>query len=79
MSSNSNLIREYLNHSKNGENYKKLLVFLKEPRTFSQMRFAKVKGDTFKVLVDLKKAGALLFSEGKYYSSQEALEILKSL
>lgn len=71
-------IAERLNHSKNGESYRKLLNFCREPRTYNEMGKAGVK-DFFKILVELKTAGALEFVDGKYVSTQLALDVLKSL
>ncbi len=62
--------------SKNSDNYKKLINFCKEPKTYSQMGKAGIKGDVFKILVDLKKIGALSWADGKYFSTKEAIEIL---
>ena len=72
-------IVEALTHRKNGENNRKLLDFCREPCTFGRMGRAGVRGDVFKILVELKKSGAIAWKEGKYYSTPEALEILDSL
>jgi len=68
-----------LNNSKKGENNRKLLAFCREPRTYGELAGAGVKGDSFKVLVELKTVGAIIFADGKYVATQEALDILKSL
>ena len=68
-----------MNHPKNGENNRKLAAFCREPRKFNDMRKSGVKGDLFKVLVELKTVGAIDFSDGKYFSTQEAIEALDSL
>ena len=72
-------IQKCLTHPKNGENNRKLLAFCSEPRTFGEMGKSGVKGDVFNVVVELKKAGALEFADGKYVSTQLAMEVLKSL
>jgi hypothetical protein len=72
-------IAEYLNHPKQGENRRKLVAFCREPRNFNEMKRSGVKGDLFKVLVELKTLDALEFANGKYSSSQEAIEVLDSI
>jgi hypothetical protein len=72
-------IMQCLTDRKNGENSRKLLAFCREPKTMSEMGKAGVRGDLFKVLVDLKKADALAFADGKYFATPLALEVLKSL
>lgn len=69
-------IEEFLN-SKNGENYRKLLAFCKDPRTVGELGKAGIKGDFFRVLVDLKTAGAITFADGKYVSTQLGLDLMK--
>ena len=72
-------IEECLTHPKNGENSRKLLAFCREPKPYGEMGRAGVKGDLFKVLVELKKNGALAFADGKYFSTELDLEVLKSI
>ena len=64
------------------EDCKKILDICKEPKPFKDLRkaskAAKIKeGKLFKILKDLKLSEALLFADGKYYTSPEALEYLK--
>ncbi len=55
----------------------KILEHCREPKTYKEMKAAKVKeGKLFKVLKDLKVNEALLFADGKYYSSPEALKLI---
>jgi len=55
----------------------KILNHCKEPKTYSEMKAAKIKeGKLFKVLKELKINEALLFADGKYYTSPEALKLL---
>ncbi len=70
-------IEEFLN-SKNRENYRKLLAFCKDPRTFNELEKSGVKGDLFKVLVDLKTSEAIAFANGKYFTTQLGLDSMKS-
>jgi len=72
-------IIQCLTDPKNRDNNRKLLAFCIEPKTMGEMGRAGVKGDLFKVLVDLKKAGALAFADGKYFATPLALEVQKSL
>jgi hypothetical protein len=74
-------IKECLNHPKKGENNKKLLSFCREPKAFDEMKNSRVlpSEKLFDSIVDLKKIGALNFSEGKYFSTKEGLEVLKSI
>lgn len=59
------------------EDFKKILIHCKEPKTFREMRKAKVKeSKLFKVLKELKLSEALLFADGKYYTSPEAISFL---
>jgi hypothetical protein len=54
-----------------------ILNHCREPKTYQEMKAAKVKeGKLFKVLKALKINEALLFADGKYYSSPEALKLL---
>lgn len=64
---------------KNGDSSKKLLAFCKEPKTMGEMGTSGIKGDMFKILVDLKKAEALAFANGKYFATPLALEVQNSL
>ncbi|MHA2393298.1 MAG: hypothetical protein ACXAEX_15260 [Promethearchaeota archaeon] len=57
---------------------KKVLIHCKEPKTFKEIKKAKIKeGKLFQVLKDLKLSEALLFSDGKYYTAPEALGYLE--
>lgn len=56
----------------------KILKHCKEPKSFSEVKQAKVKDSKlFAALKDLKLSEALLFAEGKYYTSPEALPYLE--
>ena len=72
-------IEECLTHPKKGENYRILLAFCREPKPYGEMGRSGVKGDLFKVLVELKKNGGLAFADGKYFSTELGLEVLKSI
>ena len=72
-------ILKVLTDQKNGEGNRKLLAFCREPKTFDGMGKAGVKGDLFRVLVDLKNAEGIVFADGKYFATPLALEVLKSL
>jgi len=59
------------------EDFVKILNHCREPKTYNEMKAAKVKeGKLFKVLKELKVNEALLFADGKYYSSPEALKLI---
>jgi CBS domain-containing protein len=75
----SSVIRDNLTHPKNGENNRKLAAFCREPKAYVELRRAGVRGDIFKVLVDLKTSGVLSFEDGKYITTQPALKILDAL
>jgi len=72
-------IEECLTHPKNGENNRKLLAFCREPKPYGEMGRSGIKGDLFKVLVELKKNEALAFADGKYFSTELGLDVLKSI
>ena len=72
-------IVETLNCPKNGENNRTLLAFCREPKTWGEISQARVRGDKFNTLAELKKSGALLFTDGKYFGTKIALDILDSL
>ena len=72
-------ILKCLNAAKNREGNRQLLVFCAVPRTFGEMQKAKIKGNLFESLTELKKADALLFADGKYFASPLAIEIQKTL
>ena len=74
-------IIQCLTDPKNRDNNNKLLAFCIGigPQTMEGMKRAGVRGDLFKVLVDLKKAGALAFADGKYFATPLAIEAQKSL
>ena len=60
------------------EDCKRLLTHCKEPKSFNEIKSAKIKeGKLFKLLKDLKISEALLFADGKYYTSPEAFEFLE--
>ena len=59
------------------EDCKKVLIHCKEPKTFKEIRAAKIKeSKLFKVLKELKISEALLFADGKYYTSPDAFSYL---
>jgi hypothetical protein len=59
------------------EDFVKVLNHCREPKTYNEMKGAKVKqSKLFKILKDLKINEALLFADGKYYSSPEALKLI---
>ena len=59
------------------EDCKKLLTHCKEPRAFNEMKGAKIKeSKLFKLLKELKLSEALLFADGKYYTSPDVFEFL---
>ena len=59
------------------EDCKKVLIHCKEPKSFKEMKGAKVKeSKLFKVLKELKLSEALLFADGKYYTSPDAFAFL---
>ena len=68
-----------LNHSKNGKDNRKLVAYCREPKAYGELRKAGVKRELFKVLVDLKNSGALSFADGKYFSTEQALDVLDSI
>jgi len=54
-----------------------ILNHCREPKTYKEMKSAKIKeGKLFQVLKALKINEALLFADGKYYSSPAALKLL---
>lgn len=60
------------------ENCRKVLIHCKEPKTLSEIRKTKIsEGKLFNVLKDLKLSEALLFAEGKYYTSPDAIRFLE--
>jgi hypothetical protein len=71
-------IKECLSSSEKSEDCRKLLAFCKEPQAYGQLGKIGVR-DVIGRLVDLKKAGALSFDKGKYFATQEALEVLESI
>ena len=57
---------------------KKVLTHCKDPKSFQEIRSTKIKeGKLFKVLKELKLSEALLFADGKYYTSPEVFEYLE--
>jgi hypothetical protein len=68
---------EVLKKQLEDEDFVKILNHCREPKTYGEMKGAKVKqGKLFKVLKELKVNEALLFADGKYYSSPEALKLI---
>ncbi len=68
-----------LNDKKKGESSKKLLVFLKEPKTPGEIQRLQVKGDVLELLVGLRSAEAITFADGKYFATPIGLEVLQTL
>ncbi|MCK4317271.1 hypothetical protein KAW53_00775 [Candidatus Bathyarchaeota archaeon] len=59
------------------EDFVKILNHCREPKTYKEMKTAKIKeGKLFQVLKALKINEALLFADGKYYSSPAALKLI---
>jgi hypothetical protein len=59
------------------EDCKKVLIHCKEPKSFNEMKGAEVKqSKLFKILKELKISEALLFADGKYYTSPDAFAYL---
>lgn len=59
------------------EDCKTLLTHCKEPKSFNEIKKAKIKeSKLFKLLKELKLSEALLFADGKYYTSPDAFEFL---
>ena len=68
---------EVLKKQLEDEDFVKILNHCREPKTYNEMKGAKVnQGKLFKVLKELKVNDALLFADGKYYSSPEALKLI---
>ncbi|MFH0850823.1 MAG: hypothetical protein V1924_07790 [Candidatus Bathyarchaeota archaeon] len=60
------------------ENCLKVLTHCKEPKTFNEIKKTKIgEGKIFSVLKDLKTSEALLFADGKYYTSPDAMKFLE--
>ncbi|MFQ6053082.1 MAG: hypothetical protein ACE5OO_02475 [Candidatus Bathyarchaeia archaeon] len=60
------------------EDYKKLLCFCKEPKSWNEIRKLKMKqSKLFQILKDLKTAKALEFADGKYYSAAHTMEFIE--
>jgi len=72
-------IEECLKHRKNGEDNRKLLAFCREPKTYGEMGRARIRGDLLKTLVGLKMNGAIAFTDGKYFSTELGIDVLKSI
>jgi hypothetical protein len=70
-------IKSCLNN-KNGEKNRQLLMFCKEPKTYNEITKSGIKGDLFSAIAELKKCGAIAFSDGKYFATKEGLEALSS-
>jgi hypothetical protein len=59
------------------DNYLKLLTFCKAPKSFNEMKSIKIpQAKFFKILTELKVNEALLFADGKYYTSPDAFEYM---
>ena len=59
------------------EDFVKVLNHCREPKTYNEMKGANVKqSKLFMILKELKVNKALLFADGKYYSSPEAIKLL---
>ena len=59
------------------ENCLKVLTHCKEPKTFKEIKSTKIKeGKLLNVLKELKISEALLFADGKYYTSPDAFEYI---
>ena len=56
-----------------------LLEGCREPTTWGRLKKIKMKKDPFKILCELKKAGAVGFKDGKYFATEEGLKILKGV
>ena len=55
----------------------KVLTQCKEPKSFKEIRASKIPdGKLFEVLKKLKANEALLFADGKYYTSPDVLEYM---
>jgi len=68
---------ENLKQQMQDEDCKKLLTHCKEPKSFNEIKKAKIKeSKLFKLLKELKLSEALLFADGKYYTSPDAFEYL---
>ncbi len=68
---------EVLKKQLEDEDFVKILNHCREPKTYNEMKAAKVKDSKlFRILKELKINEALLFADGKYYSSPEALKLL---
>ncbi len=59
------------------EDCKKVLIHCKEPKSFNEIKTAKIKeSKLFKVLKELKISEALLFADGKYFTSPDVIGYL---
>ncbi len=72
-------IKECLTHPKKGKDRRTLLSFCNEAKTYAEMGRCKVRCILIEPIADLKKIGALVFADGKYGATKEALDVLKSL
>ena len=60
------------------EDYKVLLTFCMEPKSWDEIRKMKIKqSKLFQILKDLKTSKAIEFSEGKYFAAQFTKPYLK--
>jgi len=67
-------LRKYLEN----EDYKKLLSYCCEPRTWREIMRAGIKRDhLFDILKNLKLVKALSFADGKYYTTEAARSLLE--
>jgi len=68
---------EILRKQLEDEDFVKILNHCREPKTYKEMKGAKVRDSKlFQILKELKLNEALLFADGKYYSSPEALKLI---
>lgn len=74
---NEKEIAELQKYLQDGD-YKKILSFCQEPKSWNEIRKVKVKqSKLFQILKDLKIVKALEFADGKYYAASFTEEFLK--
>jgi len=61
------------------KDYRLLLEHCREPKEWGKVKEIKLKNDIFKVLTDLKKAGAIGFEDKKYFTTRKGLDVLKEI
>ena len=60
------------------DSYLKLLTFCKIPKGYNELKGTKIRqGKLFKALSDLRVNEAILFTDGKYYTSPDIFEYLE--